>query len=333
MLSRLAVRAAGAAQDGGVPLTWNEAASGICGSISMTCWFFLMVPQLIENYKQQSADAISLGFLFIWFVGDAANLVGAVLANLVPVVVAVAFYFFLSDFVFVGQCLYYKAKAAKAGGSAALPGLANGGSEEEDDSSAIESDPTTPLLSRDPLDVSPDEETRRRHRRPSHVDVAIMSTIEASEPANPWLQNSLVVLAICAVGAAGWAAAWQSGMWRPTPVAPPPPASRETSLGAAMLGYLSSVCYLGARLPQIYKNHVHKSCEGLSLLFFVMSVLGNVTYGCGILFHSLDRTYLATSLPWLIGSLGTIAEDFIIFGQFRVYAVQATQRRLPGGAA
>jgi len=38
-----------------------------------------------------------------------------------------------------------------------------------------------------------------------------------------------------------------------------------------------------------------------------------------ILFHSLEKSYVLTNLPWLIGSLGTIAEDAIIFVQFRVF--------------
>ena len=48
--------------------------------------------------------------------------------------------------------------------------------------------------------------------------------------------------------------------------------------------------------------------------------MGNITYGAGILFHSLDRQYVMTNLPWLIGSLGTMVEDGVIFVQFRMYA-------------
>jgi hypothetical protein len=48
--------------------------------------------------------------------------------------------------------------------------------------------------------------------------------------------------------------------------------------------------------------------------------MGNATYGLGILCHSLERDYLITNTPWLIGSLGTMAEDAIIFVQFRMYA-------------
>lgn len=57
-------------------------------------------------------------------------------------------------------------------------------------------------------------------------------------------------------------------------------------------------------------------------MFFILSLLGNLTYGAGILCHSTEQEYVVTNLPWLIGSLGTMAEDVIIFIQFRVYAVQ-----------
>jgi hypothetical protein len=50
--------------------------------------------------------------------------------------------------------------------------------------------------------------------------------------------------------------------------------------------------------------------------------MGNATYGAGILFHSLEREYLIINTPWLIGSLGTMIEDVIIFVQFRIYSTK-----------
>ncbi|KAL2000214.1 hypothetical protein VTN02DRAFT_3398 [Thermoascus thermophilus] len=97
------------------------------------------------------------------------------------------------------------------------------------------------------------------------------------------------------------------------------------------MGYFSAACYLSARLPQIYKNYREKSCEGLSLLFFILSLVGNLTYGSGILFHSTERDYVLTNLPWLIGSLGTMAEDVTIFVQFRIYS--GNRKRSKGAAA
>jgi solute carrier family 66 (lysosomal lysine-arginine transporter), member 1 len=63
------------------------------------------------------------------------------------------------------------------------------------------------------------------------------------------------------------------------------------------------------------KNQRERSCEGLSLLFFLLSLLGNATYGAGvswpstneclllrhqILFHSVERSYVLKNLPWYV---------------------------------
>lgn len=53
--------------------------------------------------------------------------------------------------------------------------------------------------------------------------------------------------------------------------------------------------------------------------------MGNATYGLGILCHSQEREYLITNTPWLVGSLGTMVEDAIIFVQFRMYAGTASE--------
>jgi hypothetical protein len=59
--------------------------------------------------------------------------------------------------------------------------------------------------------------------------------------------------------------------------------------------------------------------EGLALLFFMLSLTGNLTYGISLVFYSQEKKYLITTIPWLLGSLGTIIEDCIIFVQFRMY--------------
>lgn len=59
---------------------------------------------------------------------------------------------------------------------------------------------------------------------------------------------------------------------------------------------------------------------GLALLFFLLSLTGNLTYGGSLVAYSQDGAYLLKALPWLLGSLGTIAEDAIIFVQFKLYS-------------
>jgi hypothetical protein len=59
---------------------------------------------------------------------------------------------------------------------------------------------------------------------------------------------------------------------------------------------------------------------GLALLFFILSLTGNLTYGVSVIAYSQQERYLLNALPFLIGSLGTIVEDSIIFVQFRLYS-------------
>lgn len=256
-----------------------------------------------------------MGFLFIWLIGDATNLAGALWADLVPTVIALAFYFCLADFVLISQCLYYNRINSNVRQAFV-------------DTTSSTATEDSPLL------------TRRRssdtiglpgsHRRASSTisgrrDSLAKILEQDEDETNPWLYNTLSILSVIVVGAVGWAIAWQSGVWMPTPedgsnlVEP-----MKTALGAKILGYASAVCYLGARIPQIVKNYQDKSCEGLALLFFLLSLMGNATYGASILCHSVEKDYLYTNLPWLIGSLGTMVEDAIIFVQFRMYSPKKT---------
>ncbi|KAK6531579.1 hypothetical protein TWF694_002770 [Orbilia ellipsospora] len=129
------------------------------------------------------------------------------------------------------------------------------------------------------------------------------------------IRNILSVVVVVVVGFAGWFIAWKAGAWSPPDDMP----DSKAPLGALVLGYASSFFYLTARLPQIYTNAKRQSCSGLSILFFILSTIGNVTYGASILSHSLERTYLLNNIPWLLGSIGTLVQDFVIFGQFVYY--------------
>ena len=111
---------------------------------------------------------------------------------------------------------------------------------------------------------------------------------------------------VIAAGIIGWALSSEN---HPRDPAPP---SKANEIGPKFLGYLSAVFYLSARIPQIFHNYKLKSTEGLSLLFFMFSTLGNVSFAASILFVMTDMDYLMLNLPWLIGSAGTIVFDFTV---------------------
>jgi len=237
---------------------------------------------LIENYKQGSAEGISLLFLCVWFIGDITNLAGAIWADLVPTVIALAVYFCFADFVLITQCLYYNVLNARKDRKLSQLSVQTEDSAEQ------------PLLSRsnsgrrrDSIGLPGSHRRKssaasRRHRDSvQRRESGLASIVEEESGQGAWLKNTASILAVCAAGAAGWAIAWRTGIWTPAP-SEDDKGSTNMALGAQILGYFSAVCYLGARIPQIVKNWREKSCEGLSLLFFLLSLLGNLTYGAGV---------------------------------------------------
>ncbi|KAJ2913434.1 hypothetical protein MD484_g6972, partial [Candolleomyces efflorescens] len=93
-----------------------------------------------------------------------------------------------------------------------------------------------------------------------------------------------------------------------------------------MFAWICTTLYLTSRLPQIWKNYVRKSVEGLSMYLFVFAFLGNTFYVASILLS--PKTYLPPpestnfireSIPYLLGSSGTLMFDITIVTQSFIY--------------
>ncbi|KAJ2991491.1 hypothetical protein NUW58_g2493 [Xylaria curta] len=263
----------------------NEALSGIFGSVSLTAWICLLIPQLITNFKAKSAEGLSMGFLAIWLFGDVTNLSGALVTGLAPTATALAGYFCLSDLILITQCIYYNVRNARI---ARRRRRSSANTEVSEDQPLLRRNSTTSAASHN----------QYSHHDQSNPDAIKRAVTAEDEPANSssWLYNASVILAIL-----------------PYPSSP-------VGISGMVLGYASALCYLCARIPQIIKNYRQKSCEGLALLFFMFSLTGNLMYGLSVFSYSQDADYLIKATPWLLGSLGTIVEDCIIFYQFRIYS-------------
>ena len=120
------------------------------------------------------------------------------------------------------------------------------------------------------------------------------------------LQYAGALAIVIAAGILGWALSSEN---HPRNSESP---SKADEIGPKFLGYLSAIFYLSARIPQIYHNYKLKSTEGLSLLFFMFSTLGNVSFTASIMFALTDMAYFLLNLPWLIGSAGTVFFDFTV---------------------
>lgn len=170
----------------------------------------------------------------VLFVGDVASLVGSIWAKLVPTVIVIAVYICIADTVLVCQCLYYNARNARRSRrlSDELP------------------TPTTPLLGRQISDDLGLPESRRRRssaslrsHHPRLAENALADFVgESGSGRSAWVNNLLSVLAICVIGSAGWAMAWRTGVWTPTPAGSGGGTTR--TVGSQVLGYISAICYL-----------------------------------------------------------------------------------------
>lgn len=282
------------------------------------------MPQLVENYKSKSAKGISLAFLTVWFIGDVANVLGAVWAGLVPTVIALAVYFCFADLVLITQCLYYNFLNAREGTRKhSATALESGGGERQ----ALLGHPNIDNIG---LPGSRRRSSASHHQgsseRSSSGGRSVPSTPEGYTAVGEWLKDGVGIFLVCATGAAAWAIAWRAGVWQSTRADDDDTNSghRPMVLGAQMLGYLSALAYLGSvQLPCVscevlhfakiiivivlgylrslritVKDHAKVSKQaqrsraywveviseafrgvGLSLLFFILSLLGNATYG------------------------------------------------------
>ncbi|KAI2637725.1 PQ-loop-domain-containing protein [Hypomontagnella submonticulosa] len=296
-------------------LSTNEILSGIFGSISLTAWICLLLPQLITNYKAKSAEGLSMAFLAVWLFGDIANLSGALVTGLAPTATALAGYFCLSDVILISQSLYYNISNARKTRQRTR----------STESEASEDEPLLQPRRRSSSGLPGSHRRHSMHHAESGLDpIKRIVTGEDDTPdSNPWLHNALSVAAIYVVGAAGWFISYKAGAWDKPDVPDDLTADEPVAILGLVLGYASAVCYLCARVPQIIKNYKEKSCEGLALLFFLLSLTGNLTYGLSVFSYSPEPAYIIKAIPWLLGSLGTIIEDCIIFYQFKIYAKRA----------
>ncbi|KAK9320803.1 PQ loop repeat-domain-containing protein [Lipomyces orientalis] len=280
--------------------------SGILGSISIACWVVLLVPQLIDQWKLKSSEGVSLLFLTAWFLGDLANLLGALWAHLLRNVVLLAVWFVFADALELSSAIYYRffhhnsryCRRSHPNSTNITECVV------DEDETELTAD-NVPLLSNS-LSTS---------AAPVLEGNSPVAALPLRKTPNKWLHFGVPILAVCLAGFIGYIFSSNDN-------------SNDVddrnddgglALGPQILGYMSALLYLSARIPQIIQNYKKRSVHGLSLLFFIYSTMGNVTYAFQIILYSSDRRYILLNLSWLLGSLGTVFQDAIIFVQFYLY--------------
>ncbi|KAL8564914.1 hypothetical protein ACOMHN_019817 [Nucella lapillus] len=261
------------------PLDW---ASFAIGMASIAFWLGVLLPQILENFKDmKGVSSISAGLLFSWIFGDTTNLVGAFLTKQGLFQVLLGVWFVITDIILFSQLIYYHCVFK--------------------------------------------HRQEREKKRPS--------TTASTESKR---------LVLCIMGMVGMTLTLRS---QHDPLGPSQSAVGRTGTGRQLLsagellesepfikttqeiigyvfGIVSTFAYFASRSFQIYKNVTQKNVNGLSIVTFVMAVLGNLLYGLAIVLYSVELHYTLLHLPWLLGSWGIMFMDCFIVFQIKKYRTE-----------
>lgn len=290
------------------------------GWISFACWLLVYTPQIYENYLYKSGEGVSVSFIVIWMIGDLANLFGAVKQHLLQTMIILSMYYTLCDLVLLLQIFHYRRyHQLKAARNVSLSVGSETGNVGVDH---VASEPaeaeTSPLLSRHDGSDQP-ENTKLSSKYLSNRVYRALKYCSQGLPS-----YFAVYGVILFIGLLGWSISQNPRSDPQDPKTPPPAGGSSDEVTeiwdttAQIMGWISAFAYLSSRIPQIFKNQVTK-CHGLSLLFFLVGITGNLTYVASILTVDRSPEHILINLSWLIGSGGTIFLDLIVLYQFWSY--------------
>ncbi|XP_052173681.1 probable vacuolar amino acid transporter YPQ3 isoform X2 [Diospyros lotus] len=326
----------------------KEMVSLALGLVSVISWAVAEIPQIITNYKQKSAEGISLAFLLTWIIGDLFNFFGCMLEPAtLPTQFYMALLFTITSLVLAGQAIYYGhiyhrlkfRQSCKTEAEQKKRPCSSAVSQKQNDDGEGWGNATNALESRvamsSPIPLpthsstsSPERElyyTSARSLSRSHTPTVGSFLAQRRTPTAFDLRNSLEEPLL--------------GGNTSTQSTPPIAKNMLCVFSAAMfvIGTLNVhlkesnglkmafekpiVIRVGRKLLQIRRGKV----EGLNPLMFVFALVGNTTYVASILVSSLDWAKIRANLPWLVDAGGCVILDTFILIQFIYFRYRTHQ--------
>ena len=338
--------------------------SSILGCLSIVSWLFAQLPQIYKNYKLQSTAGLSAFFLVEWCLGDTANLVGALFTRQATWQVTIASYYVFVDVVLVIQYYWYTHVKKTDKGKDSVDGsfdeddapIYDGIRVRDENQPADNVNPTQIMRPSEPKDVglfkshanspprfySPSYSEKFENRRVRGTGFPSGSMTLGVSP-----RTVLMTSMLCAVlaNASPTPSTAASSSHSPLPsifdsIKDPHDMDIETI--GRLLSWMSTILYLGSRLPQLYKNYVRKSTSGLSPLLFMAAFSGNFFYSASLLTNpnawydyppyggggwadadGNDRAeWVALATPFFLGAAGVLSLDAFMGVQFLIYGDQ-----------
>ena len=325
------------------------------GILSIVAWLFAQLPQIYKNYKLKSASGLSIFFLGEWLLGDLTNLLGASFTGQAQWQVGIAMYYVIVDVCLTSQYLWYthinRWRTRRLW-------FYNVNGQEGHDS------PPEVLMAIDPVDDGIHVDARHPCRNKSepkgqelhgsgnqpHLSAATLITAEKCTEIPPQRtffpplhlnatgvpSKALFVSLLCVTAAAS---PLQDPRTHWHPHLTLLQRFSEVEFLGRIFSWMSTLLYLGSRLPQIYKNAIRRSTSGLSPYMFLAAFCGNLFYSTAMIANPLawasyppygahgwagpegsDRpVWLRLAAPFWLGAAGVLILDASVGLQFLMY--------------
>lgn len=335
------------------PLALLSTALGI---LSILSWLFAQLPQIFKNYSLKSASGLSIYFLAEWLLGDATNLVGALLTKQAAWQVVVAGYYVTVDVALVCQYFWYChvrpwRQETVGNRNTVHSGTEGGGTRSLLVGLSPPENPSSAIKRLGP-GIAGDEDAKPKDAKPSpfRVSKSSFSPKEKSSPNSyrtisrqknsfgspgPSPKTMLLISMLCAVITNASPLSIHSTehiLVDGSNISPSETAGR-------IISWVSTLLYLGSRFPQLYKNFHRRSTAGLSPALFVAAFCGNLFYSTSLLTNPLAwssyppyglhgwagaegsdrRDWVTSAAPFWLGAAGVLVMDAAMGVQFLMY--------------
>ncbi|KAI5359179.1 hypothetical protein Slin15195_G068070 [Septoria linicola] len=338
-------------------------ASNLLGLMSIVAWLFAQLPQIYKNWHIQSTSGLSIFFLVEWCLGDLSNLLGALFTHQASWQVAIGFYYTFVDLCLVAQWVWYEKlrhghpvfrmwkrrhtndddDSATSGSMEqvvieGMPVLSPSQSNESESDAVQGTDNRKPMTRPKIIFRTPtfqrEQEEKEKLASTSGTPRNTIHRIGPSSPMPSPSPRTMLFLACLVAMAHG------------SPIHKTPAHSHLQDSGptplenaGTIISWMSTLLYLGSRLPQLFKNWRRKSVAGLSPHLFIAAFCGNLFYSSALLTNpnawsdfgpyggggwagkeGSDRMqWVLAALPFFLGAAGVLGLDASVGVQFLMY--------------
>jgi len=305
-------------------VTSGETISNTLGLLSSVVWFFVLVPQLYQNYKAQDSDAVSLFLILLWLVGDYLSMLTAQVKGISKIVVYVAIYHIIIGIIFTAQIIYYRYKKYKLyfndfyySPILDVDGVTQQGASNEDASNerASNEDASNERASNE--DASNERASNERASNERASNERASNERASNERAVGYYnyllltQNEQIFIFSSTLSVIILSTYFYFDLY-------------QSILLADVVAWLTTLIFIGSRIPQIHLNYNRKSTHGLSVYSFVILNIANYLFLLSILVNMCDNIgheneFLISNLQWIVGSMSGSLLDIVLFYQFYIY--------------